>query len=76
MSGSTIVNSLNETIQVGSPAYNIYQGFSANVVVVYDENLDGIDDGSNVAGNTKLITVTVTTPSNEQVVFSTYRTNY
>ena len=39
-----------------------------------DVDLNGRDDG--VVGVAKLITVTITTPNNEDLVFSTYRYNY
>jgi MSHA pilin protein MshD len=74
--GVTIRDSLNMSLG------NLYQGFSVAVEVVYDDDIDGIDDSTTdplaglYVGNTKLITVTVTTPNNEQIVFSTYRTNY
>lgn len=76
VSGSGIRNSLNQSIQVGSPAYDIYQGFNVAVSVFYDDDLNGLSDQVGVIGNTKLITVTVTTPNQENIVFSTYRTNY
>lgn len=59
----------------------LYNGFSVAVEVIYDDNMDGIDDAisqndSTYIGNTKLITVTVTTPNNEDIIFSTFRSNY
>ncbi|MGJ8680147.1 prepilin-type N-terminal cleavage/methylation domain-containing protein [Paraglaciecola sp.] len=80
--GSDIRNSLNQTLQVGTGAasYNLYEGFSLSVSVYYDDNFDGIDDtiasGNNYVGNNKFIKVTVTTPNNEDIIFSTYRANY
>lgn len=67
-----IRNSLGDTLS--SDGANLYEGFSAEVQVVYDSNMDGIDD--NVVGNRKLITVTVTPPNGEDIRFSTYRSNY
>lgn len=71
-SGSAIKNTLGE-----SPTFsdnNLYEGFSVNVTVVYDADMNGMADA--VVGNTKLITVTVTTPNAEDIVFSTFRSNY
>jgi MSHA pilin protein MshD len=53
---------------------SLYQGFSARVSVVYDEDMDGQAD--NNTGNSKLITVIVTTPNDEDLVFATYRSNF
>jgi len=53
---------------------NLYVGFSLKVTVVYDADMDG--EADNTVGNTKLITVTVTTPNDEDIVFSTFRSNY
>lgn len=52
----------------------LYQGFKAAVQVFYDDNQDGIADPG--IGNTKLIRVTITTPGNEAIVFTAYRSNY
>lgn len=59
---------------IGINGRNLYQGFRASVSVFYDADLDGSNDGA--VGAAKLITVRVTTPSSEEVVFSTYRYNY
>jgi MSHA pilin protein MshD len=72
VSDGNIKNSLNETTILNGN--NIYQGFSLNVSVVYDAAMDGTAD--TVAGNTKLITVTVTTPNDEDIIFSSFRSNY
>mgnify|MGYP003632676196 CR=1 FL=1 len=53
---------------------NLYAGFSLKITVVYDADMNGEPD--TVVGNTKLITVTVTTPNDEDIVFSTFRNNY
>lgn len=53
---------------------NLYEGFSAKIRVTYDSNMDGQAD--NVTGNTKLITVIITTPSDEALVFASYRSNF
>jgi MSHA pilin protein MshD len=72
VSDGDIKNSLNETTVLNGS--NLYQGFSLNVSVVYDAAMDGTAD--TVVGNTKLITVTVTTPNNEDIIFSSFRSNY
>lgn len=66
-----IRNSLGEEILINGE--NLYSGFSVFVSVVYDGNIDGIADANQSA---KLITVTVTTPGGQDLVFSTYRSNY
>lgn len=71
-SDGDIKNALNETAMLASN--NLYQGFSVTVSVFYDADMDGIADTT--VGDTKLITVTVTTPNGEDIRFSTYRSNY
>ena len=66
-SGASIENSLGGTT-------GLYTGFNVRVSVVYDAGMDGTAD--TVIGNTKLITVTVTTPNDEDIIFSTFRSNY
>jgi MSHA pilin protein MshD len=53
---------------------SLYAGFTVSVTVAYDADMDGIPDTA--IGNTKSITVTVTTPNDEQINFSTFRSNY
>lgn len=53
---------------------SLYQGFSARVRVVYDQDMNGQPD--NVTGNSKLITVIITTPNDEALAFATYRSNF
>jgi MSHA pilin protein MshD len=67
-----ILNALGATITLDT--HNLYQGFSARVSVVYDEDMNGQAD--NVTGISKLITVTITTPNDENLVFATYRSNF
>jgi MSHA pilin protein MshD len=73
-----IKNSLGDAITIDG--VNLYQGFQAQVTVFYDDDKNGIDDaadtGGVITGNTKLITVTIVTPNNETINFSTYRNNY
>lgn len=67
-----IKNSLDEITTLNGT--NLYAGFSLNITVVYDADMNGEADAAR--GNTKLITVTVTTPNDEDIVFSTFRSNY
>ena len=57
----------------------LYQGFSVQVSVYYDDNEDGVNDDAagvgNVVGNVKRIVVVVTTPGGESITFSRYRWN-
>ncbi|WP_158965642.1 prepilin-type N-terminal cleavage/methylation domain-containing protein [Paraglaciecola sp. L3A3] len=59
---------------------DLYAGFSLAVTVFYDDNMDGVDDaivgGGNYVGNTKFIQVRVITPNDEELIFSTFRSNY
>lgn len=59
---------------IGINGRNLYQGFRATVFVYYDGDLNGAND--NAIGVAKLITVTITTPNKENIVFSTYRYNF
>jgi MSHA pilin protein MshD len=72
VSDGEIKNSLNETTVLNDS--NLYQGFSVSVSVVYDAAMDGTADTA--VGNTKLITVTVTTPNDEDIIFSSFRSQY
>jgi MSHA pilin protein MshD len=71
-SNGNILNSTAGAITIAGK--NIYQGFRATVSVFYDADLNGTDD--NTSGNTKAILVSVTTPNNETLVFTSYRYNY
>lgn len=65
---------------------SLYTGFTAQVMVYYDENEDGVNDddldsdGTNdtgtFVGDVKRITITVITPGGEPITFSSYRWNY
>lgn len=70
-SGGDIENSLGDEIIVGGA--NLYEGFSIQVNVEYagDFYNPARDDT-----DSKLITVTVTTPTGVDLVFSTYRSNF
>ncbi|WP_414829395.1 type IV pilus modification PilV family protein [Alteromonas sp. H39] len=77
-SGETIQSSLGQNIV--SPDGAMYQGFRVAVQVFYDDNLDGINDdiagSATVVGNVKLLRVTVTTPLDEDIVFTAHRWNF
>ena len=70
-SGSTIQTSLG----VGLP---IYEGFSITVQVQYDSDMNGVTSSipETTGSIAKLITVSVTTPVQDTLVFSTYKFNY
>lgn len=71
-SNDSFENSLGEAVELNGE--NLYAGFQVQVRVVYDADFNGIDDG--VVGDTKLIVVTVTTPNNDTLDFSSYRMNF
>ncbi|MDN4501940.1 prepilin-type N-terminal cleavage/methylation domain-containing protein [Alteromonadaceae bacterium BrNp21-10] len=52
----------------------LYNGFSVAVRVFYDGDLDGVDDG--VVSNSKLIEVIITTPNDDSLRFTSFRSNY
>jgi MSHA pilin protein MshD len=66
-SGSNIKNMQGQTLD------RHYQGFTTQVSVVYDGNYDGLSDGNQ---NAKLITITVTSPAKDSIVFSSYKANF
>jgi MSHA pilin protein MshD len=70
--GGDMLNSQGEALSLAGT--NLYEGFSSEVEVLYDSTMDGIDDSA--VGNRKLIVVTITTPFDEAIRFSTYRSNY
>jgi MSHA pilin protein MshD len=73
--GNNIENSLGLTLALNGQ--DLYEGFQVQVSVFYDSDLNGIvDDVDNPNRNTKLITITVITPNNEVLQFSSYRTNF
>lgn len=78
VSGEDIFNSLGLNTEVDGTY--IYAGFNAQVSVVYDNNLDGVnDDGANsgtLVANKKLITVTITTPGGERITISSVKGNF
>jgi MSHA pilin protein MshD len=61
-------------------ATDLYAGFNVRVSVMYDADMNGIADEDNsgnlIVTNLKLITVIVTTPNDENIIFSTFRSNY
>jgi MSHA pilin protein MshD len=75
--------------QGNAPVVNgdvMYRGFGAFVSVMYDDNLDGVNDDDidgdgaldtgTYSGSTKVITVTITTPGNDSIVSSFVRKNF
>jgi MSHA pilin protein MshD len=78
VSGADILNSLGLTTDVNS--INIYEGFSAEVNVFYDQNLDGLDDDNAGSGtltaNKKLVVVTITTPGGERITMTSVKGNF
>lgn len=77
-SGNNIQNGFGAAITLDGRV--LYEGFTVNVRVFYDDDMDGIDDalasGATYIGNSKLIRLTITTPSGDDMVFSSYRSNY
>lgn len=71
---SIIQNAEGENIEVDSR--NLYQGFQLSVSVFYDSDYDCDESENESSANHKCIKVTVTTPTNESLVYSTYRSNY
>lgn len=77
LSGSGIVDAQGNAPLVNGES--IYTGFTAEVSVFYDDNMDGTNDDTGTGlyiGNTKLITITVTTPSTDKIRISTLRGNF
>lgn len=64
-SGGNIESALGQSITAGSA--NLYQGFSVDVVVEYDNSLGSIG---------KRVTISVTTPGNDVLDFTFFRMNY
>lgn len=77
-SGETIQSSLGQ--EINSAEGPMYQGFGIAIAVFYDDNLDGVNDdvagNGAVVGNVKLVQITVTTPLDEDVVFTAHRWNF
>lgn len=69
-----IRNSTGQDLVVNNRS--LYHGFVAQVRVFYDGNFDGAPDEWSIAQNTKLIQVTITTPTNQTYQFTTYRSNF
>lgn len=57
----------------GDSLGDLYLGFRVQINVVYDGNYDGVPDNNQLA---KLITVTVTTNTRDEIVFSSYKANF
>lgn len=61
----------------GNAIGSLYSNFSVQVGVAYDGDYDFIlNEAGNQEFNAKLITVTVTTPSGDNIVFQAYRGNF
>ena len=83
-SGAAIVNSLGEALTTSEG--NFYEGFRAQVIVFYDDNLDGINDddvdqngtldSGNLIGNRKLIQIAIQTPGGDIIPLSFAKANY
>lgn len=74
LSAAAIFNAATADASLLKEDIALYQGFMLGVQVFYDQNMDGQADAG--IGNLKLITLTVTTPMGQPIVFSTYRGNY
>ncbi|QOL26753.1 prepilin-type N-terminal cleavage/methylation domain-containing protein [Thalassotalea sp. LPB0316] len=73
LAGENIQNALGENLG------DYYLGFVVDVSVVYDGDFNGVDDYLESGSSNqlaKLVTVEITTPSNQVISFSGYRTNY
>ncbi len=66
-----IQNSLAESIQVSGT--NLYEGFTINITVMYDGDLNGIADADQ---SVKRVGIIITLPNQEQIQFATYRRNF
>jgi MSHA pilin protein MshD len=84
VTGVLILNSLGLTTNVDG--VNIYAGFTAQVSVFYDQNLDGINDADldqdgvlddpAYAANKKLVTITIITPGDERIRMTSLKGNF
>jgi MSHA pilin protein MshD len=84
LQGSDIASALSNTTTFAG--VDVYQGFSAQISVVYDNNADGInDDDANqdmildsgtLIGSRKLVSIVILTPAGESMAFSMFRDNY
>lgn len=82
--GGAIVNSLGESLNTTDG--NFYEGFRAQVIVFYDDNLDGVNDddldqngaldSGNLVGNRKLIQIAIQTPGGDVIPLSFAKANY
>ena len=61
----------------GNAIGDLYPNFSVSVGVAYDGDYDFVlNEAGNQEFNAKLITVTITTPSGDNIVFRAYRGNF
>ncbi len=70
--GLLLVGGDIENVQ-GQPLGRHYQGFTTEVSVIYDGNYDGTADSNQSA---KLITITVTSPAKDPIIFASYKANF
>jgi MSHA pilin protein MshD len=61
---------------LGGPLSDLYSGFSVFVEVCNDSQYDGICSNGGDNQTAKFITITVTTPSENSVTFSSYKANF
>lgn len=69
--GPLISNSLGQFLNIDGQ--NLYEGFTARVEVAYDNGYLPLADGGQLR---KRITVTITTPLRQQLLFTRYRSNF
>nr|WP_297349492.1 prepilin-type N-terminal cleavage/methylation domain-containing protein [uncultured Glaciecola sp.] len=84
ITGQNILNSLGSTTNIDG--VNIYAGFTAQITVFYDQNVDGINDDDldqdgnldtgTLVANKKLILVTIITPGGESIIMASMKGNY
>jgi MSHA pilin protein MshD len=87
--GLSLSNAAIADAQGFTPLINgeaMYQGFTASIVVMYDDNLNGINDDDlnndnvldtgTLVGNTKVVTIAIATPIGDQVTASFVRRNF
>ena len=68
-----IENSLGQSV-VSENGVEFYNDFSVSVAVFYDNNYDG--EADTASGNVKLVRITVTTPANQNLLFTTFKHNF
>lgn len=84
LSNANIADAQGNTPLINGEA--MYQGFNASISVMYDDNLNGINDddlnrdgvldSGTLVGNTKVVTITITAPNEDRIVSSFVRRNF